>query len=443
MGRIWSDQRRYETWLLVETAAAEAMADAGIIPREAARDIRQRGAFDVARIEEIERTTQHDVIAFTTAVAEKVGPSARWLHFGLTSSDVIDTAQALQMREACDVILADLDGLAAVVRDRAFEHRRTPMIGRTHGVHAEPMTFGLKLALWYSEIGRAIERVQRARAVINVGKLSGAVGTFAHLSPDIEAAVCRGLGLSAAAVASQVIQRDRHAELLAALAITAASLEKFALEVRGLQKTELGEVEEPFAKGQKGSSAMPHKRNPIGCEQIVGLARLVRGNCHAAFENVALWHERDISHSSVERVILPDSFIAVDHMLRRFTKITRGMVVYPDRMRENLERSRGVVFSGSVLLELARKGVSREQAYEWVQRNAMQSFADRRDFKALLQADADVTAALSPAEIERAFDLDEQFRHVDDIFERVFGAATIDVELAEPDTSVPAERALG
>ena len=425
MGRIWSDQHRYETWLLVETAAAAAMADAGIIPPEAARDIRELGAFDIARIEEIERTTQHDVIAFTTAVAEHVGPSARWLHFGLTSSDVIDTAQALQMREACDVILADLDRLAAAVRDRAFEHRRTPMIGRTHGVHAEPMTFGLKLALWYSEIGRDIERVRRARAVINVGKLSGAVGTFAHLSPEIEAAVCRALGLAAASVASQVIQRDRHAELLAALAITAASLEKFALEVRGLQKTELGEVEEPFAKGQKGSSAMPHKRNPIGCEQIVGLARLVRGNCHPAFENVALWHERDISHSSVERVILPDSFIALDHMLRRFTRITIGMVVNPDRMRENLERSRGVVFSGTVLLELARRGISREQAYEWVQRNAMQSFADRRDFKELLLADPDVSAVLSSAEIERAFDLDEQFRHVDDIFDRVFDATTV------------------
>jgi adenylosuccinate lyase len=294
------------------------------------------------------------------------------------------------------------------------------MIGRTHGVHAEPMTFGLKLALWYAEIARDIERMRRAQRTIAVGKLSGAVGTFAHLPPQIEADVCRRLGLDAAPVASQVIQRDRHAELLTALAITAASLEKFALEIRGLQKTEIGEVEEPFAKGQKGSSAMPHKRNPIGCEQIVGLARLIRGNAHAALENVALWHERDISHSSVERVILPDSFIVVDHMLRRFTRIVRGMVVYPDRMRANLERSHGVVFSGSVLLELARRGVSREQAYDWVQRNAMRAFADGRDFKTLLAADNDIARVLSHAEIERAFDLDEQFKYVDNIFERVF-----------------------
>ncbi|HEY6894926.1 MAG TPA: adenylosuccinate lyase, partial [Rhodanobacteraceae bacterium] len=278
MGRIWSDQRRYETWLLVETAAAEAMAAAGIVPPDAARDIRERGAFDIARIEEIEKTTQHDVIAFTTAVAEHVGPSARWLHFGMTSSDVIDTAQAVQMREACDIILKDLAALADAIRERAEEHRHTPMIGRTHGVHAEPMTFGLKLALWYAEVQRDIERVRRAQAAVSVGKLSGAVGTFAHLPPHIEADVCRRLGLAAAPVASQVIQRDRHAELLTALAITGASLETFALEIRGLQKTEIGEVEEPFAKGQKGSSAMPHKRNPIGCEQIVGLARLIRAN---------------------------------------------------------------------------------------------------------------------------------------------------------------------
>jgi adenylosuccinate lyase len=420
MGRIWSDQRRYETWLLVETAAAEAMAAVGIVPLDAARDIRERGAFDIARIDEIEQTTQHDVIAFTTAVAEKVGPSARWLHFGMTSSDVIDTAQALQMREACDVILADLEQLGDAIRDRAIEHRQTPMIGRTHGVHAEPMTFGLKLALWFAEVGRDRERMQRARATISVGKLSGAVGTFAHLPPAVEADVCRRLGLEPAAVASQVIQRDRHAELLAVLAITAASLEKFALEIRGLQKTEIGEVEEPFGKGQKGSSAMPHKRNPIGCEQIVGLARLIRGNAHAALENVALWHERDISHSSVERVVLPDSFIALDHMLRRFTRIVRGMAVNVDRMRENLNRSRGVVFSGTVLLELAKKGVSREQAYEWVQRNAMRSFEEQRDFKALLFADADVSRVLTTAEIERAFDLREQLKHVDHIFDRVF-----------------------
>src|ERR1700756_4078112 len=403
MGRIWSDQRRYETWLQVETAAADAMAAAGIIPPEAARDIRERGAFDVARIEEIEQTTQHDVIAFTTAVAENVGPSARWLHFGMTSSDVIDTAQALQMREACDLILRGLDALADAVRTRAFEHRRTPMIGRTHGVHAEPITLGVKLALWHSEIGRNIERVRRARATISVGKLSGAVGTFAHLPPSIEADVCRTLGLQPAPVASQVIQRDRHAELLSMIAIAGSTLEKCALEIRGLQKTEIGEVEEPFAKGQKGSSAMPHKRNPIGCEQIVGMARLLRGNAHAALENVALWHERDISHSSVERVILPDSFIALDHMLRRFTRIVKGMVVYPERMRENLNRSRGVVFSGSVLLEILRRGISREQAYEWVQRNAMRAFAEGRDFKELLLADPDVMAVLNGADVERAF----------------------------------------
>jgi adenylosuccinate lyase len=434
MGRIWTDQRRYETWLLVETAAADAMAAAGIIPAEAARDIRERGAFDIARIEDIERTTQHDVIAFTTAVAERVGPSARWLHFGLTSSDVIDTAQALQMREACDVVLKDLAALSAAISERAFALRRTPMIGRTHGVHAEPMTFGLKLALWYAELQRDVERVRRARAVVSVGKLSGAVGTFAHLPPQIEEDVCRRLGLEPAPVASQVIQRDRHAELLAALAITGASLEKFALEIRGLQKTEIGEVEEPFAQGQKGSSAMPHKRNPIGCEQIVGMARLLRGNAHAALENVALWHERDISHSSVERVILPDSFIALDHMLRRFTRIVQGMIVHPERMLENLNRSRGVVFSGSVLLALAAKGVPREQAYEWVQRSAMRSYDERRDFKALLLADDDMRRVLSSEEIERAFDLDEQLKHVDDIFNRVF------VQAVSPASAEPALR---
>jgi adenylosuccinate lyase len=420
MGAIWSEQRRYETWLEVELAAADAMAEAGIIPADAARELRARARFEIARIQEIEQVTQHDLIAFTTAVAEHVGPAARWLHFGLTSSDVVDTAQAVQMRQACELVVRNVALLMEAVRARAEEHRRTPMIGRTHGVHAEPMTFGVKLALWYAELQRNLERVLRARDAVSVGKISGAVGMFAHLDPVIEARVCERLGLQPAPVSSQVIQRDRHAELMTALAVTAASLEKFAVEIRGLQKTEIGEVEEPFAKGQKGSSAMPHKRNPVACEQITGLARLVRANALAALENVALWHERDISHSSVERVILPDSFIALDHMLRRFTRVVRGMVVYPERMRENLQRSRGVVFSGTVLLELARRGVSREQAYEWVQRNAMRAFHEQQDFRSLLLADADLMRVLTRAEIDKAFDLEDHFRNVDAIFERVF-----------------------
>jgi len=420
MGRLWSDQKKYETWLQVELASVDALVDEGIVPAADAAHLRANANFSVDRINEIEKVTQHDVIAFTTSVAEFAGPSARWLHFGLTSSDVIDTAQALQMREATDLILTLVDGLMAAARERALEHRRTPMIGRTHGVHAEPMTLGVKIALWHAELARDRDRLVRAREVVSVGKLSGAVGTFAHLPPAVEERVCGRLGLTPTPVASQVIQRDRHAELMSALAITASTLEKIALEIRGLQKTEIGEVEEPFAKGQKGSSAMPHKRNPIGCEQIVGMARLMRSNLMAALENNALWHERDISHSSVERVILPDTFIGVDHMLRRLTRIVKGMVVYPERMLENLNRSRGVVFSGTVLLELARRGVSREQAYEWVQRNAMKSFHEKVDFKGLLLADTDVRAVLPAAEIERAFDLGEQLRHVDHIFNRVF-----------------------
>ena len=423
MGRIWSEERRFDTWLQVEIAAAEAMAEVGIIPQDAARDIRERSKFDVARINAIEETTQHDVIAFTTAVGEHIGPSARWLHFGLTSSDVVDTALALQMREAADLILKDLEGLMNAVRARADEYRSTPMIGRTHGVHAEPMTFGLKLALWFAELQRDHDRMTRARAVVSVGKISGAVGTFAHLDPSVEARICRKLGLEPAPVSSQVIQRDRHAELMTSMAITGASLEKFALEVRGLQKTEIGEVQEPFGKGQKGSSAMPHKRNPIGSEQITGLARLLRGNAHAALENIALWHERDISHSSVERVILPDSFIVLDHMLRRFTRIVQGLVVNVDRMRENLELSRGVVFSGTVLLELAQRGVSREQAYEWVQRNALRSYDEQKDFKELLLADKEVMGVLDPKAVEDAFNLKVQLKNVATIFDRVFGPA--------------------
>lgn len=422
MGAIWTEQRRYEAWLEVELAATDALAAAGVVPADDARALRERAAFDIARIEEIEQTTQHDVIAFTTAVAEKAGASARWLHFGLTSSDVLDTALALQMRQACDLLLTRVDDLLAAVKARAEEHRDTPMIGRTHGVHAEPMTFGVKLALWYAELQRSRTRLVRARETVSVGKISGAVGMFAHLDPSVEEAVCRTLGLTPAPVSSQVIQRDRHAELLTALAILAATLEKCALEIRGLQKTEIGEVEEPFGRGQKGSSAMPHKRNPIGCEQIVGLARLIRGNAMAAIENVALWHERDISHSSVERVILPDSFIAVDHMLRRFTRIVSGMVIYPDRMVENLQRSRGVVFSGTVLLELAKRGISREQAYEWVQRNAMRSFHEQRDFKQLLLDDPDVMRVVGRDVIDESFDLGAQLRHARTIFARVFGA---------------------
>jgi adenylosuccinate lyase len=425
MGAIWSEESRYQTWLEVELAATGALAAMGVVPADEARELAAKASFDVARIEEIERTTQHDVIAFTTSVAENVGSAARWLHFGLTSSDVVDTALALQMRRACDVILKDVDALLEAIAKRADEHRRTAMIGRTHGVHAEPMTFGVKLALWHAEVQRGRARVIRARETVAVGKLSGAVGMFAHLDPSVEDDVCRRLGLQPAPVSSQIIQRDRHAELLTSLAILAASLEKFALEIRGLQKTEIGEVEEPFGRGQKGSSAMPHKRNPVGCEQITGLARVIRANAMAALENVALWHERDISHSSVERVILPDSFIALDHMLRRFTRIVAGMVVYPERMLENLSRSRGVVFSGNVLLELARRGVSREQAYEWVQRNAMRSFHERADFRELLLADPDITQVLSREVIDEAFDLDVQLRQVDTIFRRVFAPAPV------------------
>jgi adenylosuccinate lyase len=423
MGGIWSEQRRYDAWLEVELAATDALAEAGVVPAEDARALRELASFDIARIEEIEQITQHDVIAFTTAVAERVGAPARWLHFGLTSSDVLDTALALQMRQACELLLTRVDALADAIRTRAMEHERTPMIGRTHGVHAELMTFGVKLALWFAEVQRGRERLVRARDAVSVGKLSGAVGVFAHLDPSIEATVCARLGLTPDPVSSQVVSRDRHAELLSALAILAASLEKFALEIRGLQKTEIGEVEEPFAKGQKGSSAMPHKRNPIGCEQVTGLARLVRANAMAALENVALWHERDISHSSVERVILPDSFIAIDHMLRRFTRIVAGMVVYPARMLENLGRSRGVVFSGSVLLELARRGISREDAYAWVQRSAMRSFSEGTDFRSLLLADSDITKVLSDEVVKEAFDLDAQLRNVGTIFDRVFGQA--------------------
>jgi adenylosuccinate lyase len=421
MSRLWSDECRFGTWLKVELAASEVLAERGSVPREAFEAIRSKARFDVARIEAIERDVQHDVIAFVSAVAENVGPEGRWLHYGLTSSDVVDTALALVMRDACDLLLQDLDALMSVVKQRAFQYKDAPMVGRTHGVHAEPMTFGLKLALWHDQLARDRVRLVQAREAIAVGKLSGAVGTFSHLPPEVEQAVCARLGLRPAPVASQVLQRDRHAQVLTTLAILAASLETFATEVRALQKTEVRELEEPFGEGQKGSSAMPHKRNPVGCEQVAGLARLVRANAMAALENVALWHERDISHSSVERVILPDSFLVLDHMLRRFTDIVRGMAVHSDRMRTNLESTRGLIHSGRLLLRLTARGMRREDAYRVVQAHAMQAWRDGGDFRRSVSEDPAVRALLRDEEIAEAFDTESCLVHVDAVFQRVFG----------------------
>jgi adenylosuccinate lyase len=422
MARLWSDEHRFGAWLKVEIAASEALCERGVVPPEALAAIRTRARFDVARIAEIERDVQHDVIAFVSNVAENIGPEGRFLHYGLTSSDVVDTALSLLMRDACELLLDDLAALLAAVKARALEHRHTPCIGRTHGVHAEPMTFGLKLALWHSQLERDAERLRRARQAIAVGKLSGAVGTFSHLPPEVEEAVCARLGLAPAPIASQVIQRDRHAELLTTLAILAASLETFATEVRALQKTEVREVEEPFGAQQKGSSAMPHKRNPVGCEQVVGLARVVRANALAALENVALWHERDISHSSAERVIIPDSFLALDHMLRRFTDIVRGLRVFPERMRRNLEATRGLVFSGQLLLELTARGLRREDAYRVVQGHAMAAWESDGDFRTRVGADPEVRALLSETELVEVFRLERYLGHVDALFARVFPA---------------------
>jgi adenylosuccinate lyase len=422
MARLWSDENRFATWLEVEIAATEVLVERGVVPREALAAIKEKARFDVARIEEIEREVQHDVIAFVSCVAESVGPEGRWLHYGLTSSDVVDTSLAILMRDACDLVRADVLDLMGAVRERAMRHKHAPMIGRTHGVHAEPMTFGLKMALWHAELQRQLERLERARLAIAVGKLSGAVGTFSHLPPDVEEAVCARLGLVPAPVSSQVLQRDRHAEVLTTLALVAASLEKFAIEIRALQKTEVREVEEPFGSGQKGSSAMPHKRNPVGCEQVSGLARLVRANALAAMENVALWHERDISHSSVERVIVPDSFLALDHMLARFTRIVRGMSVDEARMRRNLDLGKGLVFSGQLLLELTAKGMRREDAYRVVQAHAMEAWRTEGDFRRRVLADPEVRAVLSEAEIEDVFRLERYLTHVDAVFLRVFGA---------------------
>jgi adenylosuccinate lyase len=435
MSRVWSDENRFAMWLRVEIAATEVLAERGIVPPAALDAIRTRARFDVARIDAIEKEVQHDVIAFVTDVAESVGAEGRWLHYGLTSSDVVDTALSLLIRDACDIVLGDLGALLEILRERAFAYKDAPMIGRTHGVHAEPMTFGLKLANWHAELVRGRSRVARAREVISVGKLSGAVGTFSHLPPEVEEAVCARLGLEAAPISSQVLQRDRHAEVLTALALVAASLEKFATEVRALQKTEVREVEEPFGLKQKGSSAMPHKRNPVGCEQVAGLARIVRANALAALENVPLWHERDISHSSVERVILPDSFLALDHMLRRFTAIVRGMAVDTVRMRRNLDSTRGLVFSGQLLLELTARGMRREDAYRVVQGHAMEAWQSEGDFRQRALEDPEIREVLSEREIAEVFRLERYLAHVDAIFRRVFGR---DLEPDPAGASIPA-----
>jgi len=423
MGRIWSEENRFRTWLTVEVAATETLAAAGMVPKDAARAIRERADFNLQRIYEIEAEVRHDVIAFTTAVAEIVGPEARWFHYGLTSNDVVDTAQALLVGQASAIIAADLQRLSEVLERRAWEFKDTPMVGRTHGVHAEPITFGFKLANWYSETQRNIERFARAAEDMRVGKFSGAVGTLAHLSPQLEEKICARLGLEAAAVSSQVIQRDRHAHYLATLAVIASTLDKIATEIRHLQRTEVREAEEFFSEKQKGSSAMPHKRNPVTCEQISGLARVVRSNAQAGFENVALWHERDISHSSVERVIIPDSTTLLDYMLQKTANLIDTMFVYPQRMMTNLESTGGLVFSGQLLLDLVEHGVSREDAYRMVQRHAMQAWKEGLNFRDLVLGDKEITSRVPKKQIEHAFDLKRQLRNIDQIFARVFKEA--------------------
>ena len=420
MGSIWAEENRFRAWLKVEIAATETLAEAGIVPREAAQAIRQRANFKLERIHEIEAEVRHDVIAFTTAVAEFVGPESRWFHYGLTSNDVVDTAQSLLVKQASDIIRADLERLSEVLERRAWEFKDTPMIGRTHGIHAEPITFGFKLANWYSEVERDRARFDAAAEDMRVGKFSGAVGTFAHLSPDLEEKMCARLGLQAAAISSQVIQRDRHAHYLATLAVIASTLDKIATEIRHLQRTEVREAEEYFSEKQKGSSAMPHKRNPVTAEQISGLARVVRSNAQAGFENVALWHERDISHSSVERVILPDSTTLADYLLAKTATLLESMFVYPARMKANLESTGGLVFSGQLLLELVEQGVSREDAYRLVQAHAMRAWTEGLNFRELVMNDPDITGRVPNEALDRAFDLNRQLRHIDQIFRRVF-----------------------
>jgi len=420
MGLIWELENRYAKWLDVELAACESMSEEGLIPVEALETIKKKAGFSVERILEIEEETKHDVIAFLTNIEEHVGPDSRYVHLGLTSSDILDTSFALLLKEAMDMIIQDVKNFLEVIKRRAFEHKHTVMIGRSHGIHAEPITFGLKLAVWYSEMTRNLKRLEEAKDVISYGKLSGAVGTFANITPKIEAVTMEKLGLRPAEISTQIIQRDRHAQYFTSLAILAGTLEKIAVEIRHLQRTEVLEAEEAFSKGQKGSSAMPHKKNPVGSENISGLARLVRSNCLAAMENMPLWHERDISHSSVERVIGPDSTILIDYMLHRMTGIIDRLVVHSDRMIENLNRMKGLTFSQQILMKLATKGLERQEAYVMVQRNAMKVWEEGLDFKGLILADQEIGKHLSKNEIEEIFDLDYHLKYVDEIFERVF-----------------------
>jgi len=421
MGALWTEEARYRSWLRVELAVCDELAERGVIPRGALETIHRRAAFDVSRIAEIEREVRHDVIAFLTDVAEHVGPDARWVHYGMTSSDVIDTALALQIRAAADRLLEGCDRAVAALRARALEHRHTPMVGRTHGIHAEPTTFGLKLLVLHEALRRSRERLARAAQEAAVGKISGAVGTFAHLDPAVEEAVCARLGIGFEPASTQVVQRDRHAAFVTAAALVASVLDQGAVEFRHLARTEVREVEEEFGSGQKGSSAMPHKRNPWRFENVSGLARVLRGHATSALENIALWHERDISNSSVERVVLPDACIALDFMLHRFAGLVTSLRVYPERMRENLDASRGLVFSGTLLLALAEKGVTREQAYALVQRHAMDTWEKGGAFRDRVLGDPEIARVLRKEEIEAAFDLDRALRNVDAIFERTLG----------------------
>ena len=421
MGALWSEQTKFQKWLDVEIAVCEVHAEMGAIPRDALEQIKSRAMFSVERINEIEKMTDHDVIAFTTNLAESIGDAARFVHYGLTSSDVVDTANALLLRDACDILLKKINELMEVLERRAKEFKHTPQVGRTHGIHAEPTSFGLTFVLWYDEMRRNRERLARARETVAVGKISGAVGAFAHLDPQVEDKVCARLGLKAAPISTQIIQRDNYAEYLCTLAVIASSLDKFALQIRHWQRTEVGEAQERFKKGQKGSSAMPHKRNPILSERICGMARVVRANSVVGLENVALWHERDISHSSAERLVLPDSSIATDYILQKMASLVDGLVVYPERMLENLSATGGLIFSGQLLLALTQAGVSREEAYEWVQRNAMKVWDGGGDFQSLVSADKEIRAHLSADQIARVFSLDTYLRNVDKIFARVFG----------------------